>query len=246
VNADIEVFHVTVDADRLIAAPEEIAIQHLRDRDEGTAEARAAAVRTIYREWRAGLPEPTVRRVAWREMDAAEEAAVTAEATSFDLIVLPRTHNMDSGDGHHAAVRQSHRPLLVAPDQAIPYPVDFARSIAIAWKPGVNTQRAVEGSAAWLRSASSVRAIMVAPNLDQGGWPELERLTRQLGFEVAPVLIPPDSASVAEHILRAVDDLHAGCIVLGSYRHSDLIEWALPSTTRFILNHAKVPLFMAH
>jgi nucleotide-binding universal stress UspA family protein len=245
-NADVEVFHVKVDPEHLRTGDDEVALQHLRIRREGTAAARAAAVRTVYDVWRAHLPEHVADRVTWREAVGAEEAAVAAEAKGFDLLVLPRPHNLDGGDANHAAFRRSHRPLLVAPDRGAGEAGGFGRHIAIAWKPGAHTQRAVEGAAVWLRAAQQVSALMIAPDADRGGWAEFERLARQLGVTAKAVLIAPDRRRAAEVLVSAIHHLGADCAVVGAYRYADVVEWILPSTTRFVLDHARIPLFMAH
>lgn len=245
-SAEIEVFHVMVDPDHLRTGDDEVALQHLRIHREGTARARAEAVRTVYEVWRNHLPAGAAERVSWREVVGAEEAAVAAEAHGFDLLVLPRPHNLDGGDAHHAAFRKAHRPLLVAPDRGSAAPGGLGRHIAVAWKPGAHTQRAVEGAAVWLRAAARVSAVMVAPDADRGGWAEFDRLARQLGVTAQPVLIPPDRRREAEVLVSAIHQLQADCAVVGAYRHSDVVEWILPSTTRYVLDHARMPLFMAH
>jgi len=247
VDADIEVFHVKVDPDKLRNGDEEAAIQHMRASREGTAEERAQAVRAIFEGWRTALSPQLVERVTWREAVGSEERNVAEETRHFDLIVLPRAHNLDGGDAHHAAFRRSHRPLLYVPDRAGPIgPGAFGRHMAIAWKPTSQAQRAVEGAAAWLRHAEQVTAIMVAADLQHAGWEELERLAHQLGIDVSPSLIRPSDRPLNEQLLTAIHELAADAAVLGAYQHADLIEWVLPSTTRFILAHADLPLFLAH
>jgi nucleotide-binding universal stress UspA family protein len=247
VDADIEVFHVKVDPDKLRNGDEEAAIQHMRASREGTAEERAEAVRATFELWRAGLSPQIADRTTWREAVGAEERNVAEETRHFDLIVLPRAHNLDGGDAHHAAFRRSHRPLLYVPDSAGPIdPQTFARHMAIAWKPTSQARRAVEGAAAWLRQADQVTAIMVAADLQQGGWEELERLSHQLGVDVSPLLITPNDRPLNEQLLTAIHEVAADTAVLGAYQHTDVIEWVLPSTTRFILAHAELPLFLAH
>ena len=245
-GAAIEAFHVKVDPAKLVTADEEVALQRMRARREGTAEARAEAVRTIYAAWLASLPPASADQVSWREVVGAEEASVAKEARHVDLVVLPRPHNLDGGDAHHAAFRLSHRPLLFVPDHTPAPGAGFAQHVLIAWKSTAQAQRAVEGAAIWLRRAERVSAVMVAPDLDHAGWEDLDRLARQLGFTPEPILVEPKAAEVGEQLLDSIHGLRADAAVLGAYRYMDVVEWVLPSTTRYMLAHADLPLFMAH
>lgn len=168
------------------------------------------------------------------------------EAHYADLVVLPRPHNLDGGDANHAAFRLSHRPLLFVPDRAPTSGAAFARHMLIAWKPTAQAQRAVEGAAVWLRQADRVSAVMVASDYVHAGWGDLERLMRQLGFSAGPALVQPSGSEVGAQILDSMHRLGADAAVLGAYRHVDVVEWVLPSTTRHMLAHADLPLFMAH
>ena len=50
-GATVEAFHVKVDPAHLFRAPEEIAIQQLRETEEGTADDRERAVRQVFDTW---------------------------------------------------------------------------------------------------------------------------------------------------------------------------------------------------
>lgn len=245
VGAQLEVFHVKVDPDKLRNGDEEVALQRMRVRKEGTAEARAQAVRAIYAAWRAELSAEAAARVSWREAVGPEETSVVEETRHFDLVVLPRPHNLDSGDAQHAAFRMSHRPLLFVPDRVEPHAA-FAAHMVIGWKPTAQAHRAVEGAAVWLRRAQRVSTVMVAQDLDRGGSEAFERLARQLGVEADLVRIEPNDEGVDVQLLAAIHSLQADAAVLGAYQHTDIVEWVVPSTTRFMLAHADLPLFMAH
>jgi hypothetical protein len=245
-TAEIEAFHVKVDPDKIIVAPEEISIQQMRVRMEGTAEARAAAVRAIYQAWHQRLPPEIAARTSWKEVVGTEQASVAREAKSADLLVTGRPHNLDGGGALIAATFESHRPLLVPPEW-MPARVDgFGRHMAVAWKPEARAHRAIEGAGLWLRRAERVSLIMIAKDLESGGWPEAERLARMIGFKPEPHLIAPRGGEVGEQLLDAVKALRADAMVLGAHRHNSMIIWAFPSTTRYLIKHTRIPLFLAH
>ena len=242
--AEIEVLHVKVDPAQLVAADDEVAIQGLRVRQEGTAGARAAAVKSIVDTWIRTLARRDQSRVRWREIVGQEEPSVTDESHAADLIVVPAPHNLDGGDASHAAFRKSHRPLLFVPDVATAD--HFGRHIAIAWKATPQAQRAVQGAAVWLRRASRVSLIMVADGGGRSDWPGAERLLRQVGVSTEPVIAPAAGKPVGERLLATAHELGANALVMGAYRHADVVEWVLPSTTRYVLRHADLPLFLAN
>lgn len=243
-GAEVEAFHVTVDPDKLVTDGDEVALQRLRQRQEGTAHARAEAIRTIFTAWRDTLPRDQLGRVTWREVVGMEEVLVAHESGPADLIVLPAPHNLDGGDAEHAALRKSHRPVIFVPDAATAQ--HFGEHMAIAWKSTPQAHRAVEGAAVWLRAARRVTAIMVARDLEHSGWSEAERLFLQLGVSADPLLVSLNASKVGAELLHAANALHADSLVLGAYRHADVIEWVLPSTTRYVLHHTEIPLFLAH
>src|SRR5579875_3489547 len=103
-DASLEAFHVQVDPSKMVRAPEEIAIQRLREADEGTAVDRELAVRKVFDDWLLGLDAAERDRVRWREAVGAEDELVVREAGDVALIVLARPQDMDAGDAWHAAL----------------------------------------------------------------------------------------------------------------------------------------------
>lgn len=91
-DATIEAFHVVVDPDYLVSASEEIAIQHLRERFEGTAQEREVATHTAYERWIAAHPDADIP-LRWKERIGAEEENVEREAKDFDVLVMARPTN---------------------------------------------------------------------------------------------------------------------------------------------------------
>jgi nucleotide-binding universal stress UspA family protein len=68
-----------------------------------------------------------------------------------------------------------------------------------------------------------------------------------MGVKVSHVAIAAQTGAVlAAQILTAARDIQADALVIGAYRHSELIEWALGSTTQELLAAAEVPIFLAH
>jgi nucleotide-binding universal stress UspA family protein len=66
------------------------------------------------------------------------------------------------------------------------------------------------------------------------------------GANVEVCLLPQTLPRVSEVIARHVEDIDADLLVMGAYGHSRFREAILGGATRNMLEHAKVPVFMAH
>jgi nucleotide-binding universal stress UspA family protein len=242
----IEALHVKVDPDKLVGASEEIAIQRLRERNEGTAEDRARAVKAVFDRWVGDHLPAATNRVQWVGKVGSEQDVVLQEARSANLTVLARPYDLDAHDAMHVLVYDADRPLLVPAGWRATGSAGFATHMAIAWKSTPQARQAVEGARPWLRAAKQVTIITVTENDGQDVF-DIDALMREMGVTVSHVATAAQRGVVlATQILNAVHDVHADALVIGAYRHSELIEWALGSTTQELLAAAEVPIFLAH
>jgi nucleotide-binding universal stress UspA family protein len=243
--ATIEALHVKVDPDKIVEAPEEAAIQKLRERQEGTAEDRARAVKDVYNQW-LGTHAEADGRIELSEIVGVEQDVVLHEAKTASLTVLARPHDLDAHDAMHALLFDAARPLLVPGSWRTAGQAAFAAHMAIAWKSTPQARRAVDGAALWLRAAKKVTVISITEK-DSRDIFEIDALMRELGVTVGHVCVPiQKGAALASQILTAAGDISANALVIGAYRHSELIEWALGSTTKELLAAADIPIFLAH
>jgi nucleotide-binding universal stress UspA family protein len=245
-DATIEALHVKVDPDKLVEAPEEIAIQRLRELKEGTAEERARAVKEVFDRWANGRSRTATGRVQWIEKIGSEQDVILEEARDANLTVLARPHDLDAHDAMHALIYGAHRPLLVPSEWRATGSVGFAVHMAIAWKSTLQARQAVEGARPWLQAAKQVTIVTVTEKDGRDVY-DIDSLMGEMGVTVSHVAIAAQKGAVlATQILTAVRDVHADALVIGAYRHSELIEWALGSTTQELLAAAEVPIFLAH
>lgn len=245
--ASIEALHVKVDPDRLFGVgPDEVALQRLREPREGTAEHRAEKVRLEFEAWLEGLSGDDQRRITWKEVTGAEERNVVEASRTADLLVLSRPHNLDAHDAMHAAIFQAHRPLLVPPDWAPAGRYQLASRVAIGWRPTAQARRAMAQSEPWLRHASKVFLIEVMEHGRYASTDEAEQILLRLGLKPELVQVFSDQKEPGLALLQAVEDMEADTLVMGAYRHSEIVEWALGGTTRYVMAHAHVPLLLAH
>ena len=245
-GARVEAFHVKVDPAHLVRAPEEIAIQRLRERDEGTAEDRERAVREVFTSWMGTLSSEDRSRVVWREVVGAEDEFVAREAKGADLLALARPRDMDAGDAFHAALFESHRPLLVPGDWTREGRRGLAERIAIAWLPIDQARLAVRQAAPWLKAAKSVVVLQVSEHGAAPDAAEIAAMLGDMGLRFETLTRPAAQHDPGETLLAMVEETGADALVMGAYRHNEWVEWAMGGTTRFVLAHARVPLLLAH
>jgi nucleotide-binding universal stress UspA family protein len=233
-----EALHVDVDPDHIIAAPEEIDFQRLREAREGSAEERTAAVRAAFDAWQSAHPDTPV---GWRCEIGQQEEVVAAQAERAALIVMARGHDMDSGDALHAAIFAVNVPVLLVPPQLASQRLAH---VAIAWSGSDASAHAVAGAMPWLAAAERVTVILIGRDANDA----LE-LTTDLGLggihaEVRAV--PRGGDEVGEQLVAEAHAVKADALVAGAYRHNAIIEWLVGGTTRHLLSAADLPLFLAH
>lgn len=241
-QARIEALHVVVDPEQLVSSTEEVQIQRLREVNEGTAGEKAAAAQAAFVAWTAGTAEDTPR-IDWRAPSGPEEGTIAKEASDADLLVLAPGHDLDSGDAQHAAIREMGKPLLLVPADWKPRSETFAH-IAVALSDTPVTDDAIQGAMPWLRASAKVTAIRIGTEQD----PALtlaDRL-REAGIDADLRVFPPSGSDRGAQIVMEAKAMGADVLVAGAYRHSQLVEWLMGSTTRQMLAATELPLFLAH
>lgn len=242
-GAAVEALHVKVDPRQLNRAPEEVAIQQLRERDEGTAEQRAEATRKAFDDWCNGRSSdlPPVR---FKELVGAEEESVFREATQFDLLVLAHPHNMDARDALHAAIFSSGRPVVLLPQDWRSSPHGLGKRIAIAWNDTPPARKALDGAMPLLRRAQSAILLLIDEPVEKAE-PVVVRCADE-GIALEVKQIARSSGSLGAQLIATADQSGADLLVMGAFRHNEFVEWLLGGTTRNALSKADLPLLLAH
>ncbi|OJY51760.1 MAG: hypothetical protein BGP17_16015 [Sphingomonas sp. 67-41] len=238
----MEALHVVVDPDQLVSSTEEVQIQRLRETAEGTASDKAMAAQAAFVAWNAGTADDTPR-VEWKAPAGAEEATIVEAAGDADLLVLVQSQDLDSGDAQHAAIRETGKPLLLVPADWTPRPPAFAH-IAVALSDTPVTDDAIQGAMPWLRAADTVTAIRIDAEQDHAL--TLADRLQEMGIDAQLRVVAPSGHDRGAQIVKEAEAIGADMLVAGAYRHSQLVEWLLGSTTRQMLRNTALPLFLAH
>jgi nucleotide-binding universal stress UspA family protein len=244
-HASIKALHVTVDPEHMVAASEEIELQRLRARAEGSAVQRAEATHAAFIAWSvdAGDGAPDVE---WKNITGAEEATVCQEAKAADVIVLvlARDVGLDAGDALHAAIFRSGKPVLVVPSGWRGGARASFDHVAVGLDDSEAARHAIEGAGPWLRAARRVTAIRIGQR-DEAAL-GLTHLLSEAGTEPDLHVVPRRGSDLGAQIVAEAKAIGADMLVTGAYRHSQIVEWILGGTTRHILAAADLPLLLAH
>jgi nucleotide-binding universal stress UspA family protein len=252
----IDVLHVRLDA-RGAAAGNDAVLQ--LDSLLGIPVERAAAeaatrARMHFEEWHGqnGLPlrdiaaashEPSTR---WREIVGFENEVVARLGRLSDLIVMPRPRERSSSSSLIAlesALFDTCRPVLMVPQGA---PRSLLHHPLIAWNGSLEAARAVGFALPFLSESRSVVGVFIAPEAKHRTDPD--ELLYYLGWHgiVAERFSLDDQRPAGARLLAQAEANGSGLIVMGAYTHGHYRQFLFGGVTRHVMDHAAVPILLAH
>jgi nucleotide-binding universal stress UspA family protein len=137
------------------------------------------------------------------------------------------------------------RPVLIVPDAV---PDRIGGTVAIAWKNGPESARAVAAAQPFVEMAERVIILSVEEDIDIDEH-ACERLRQALLWHNLNTTVQPlqqDSRSDADILLAAAGAMGADMLVMGGYGHSRMREVIFGGVTRRVLSGADVPVFITH
>ncbi len=256
VGAHVEVLHAR--ADPRLAVPlvgegmSGAMIEELIDLTEKESAARAVKAREMFDRAReaagvavAETPAKTGPTTGWIEAVGSEDEILVQRGRLADLLVVarPTAHaEAPSVVAFHAAVFETGRPVLVTPLEPRE---TFGRAVAISWNASAEAARAVSAALPLIERAETVRVLNVdTDGTEEDGAEGLVDFLAWHGISADKQVVAKGDGSVGAAIVAACAD--ADMLVMGAYTHSRLRELILGGVTRHVLEHAPLPLFMAH
>lgn len=221
-----------------------------RDADAGEGRARAHFTAFCSAAGLALIADPATSHKgpsAMFHVETGQDARwMSTYGRTSDLVIAPRGAPGDDALARstlETLLLETGRPLLIP--AAAPTP-ELAGHVAIAWKPTQEAARAVAFAMPFLVQATEVTILCVEEEAGQRN--EAARLVRYLGWHgitargerVAP---GPDGAAAT--LLSAAKE-KSGLLVMGGYGHTRLREWVFGGFTQYALDHAEMPVLMAH
>ena len=234
--------HVGADPEGMIAAPEEIDLQQLRDFDEGSPLDRLERVATAFDTWKRQRPgrDPVVLDDCRGDL----ALCVSIECHESGMVVAPCFGNLDARDAFRDMLFDEHKLVLVPPCR--PLAGKLLGHVVVCWKPGGGAERAVIAARRWLAVADRLTVLCVNDKTDGYYAFTARELFTQIGLEPEIVSIDSGKRNVGAAILDYAQDAGATCLVTGAFRFGPVLELVLGRVTPYLLSHAALPLLMKH
>lgn len=242
IHGTMAVAHVGADPERMIAAPEEIDLQMLRDLEEGSPRQRLERTIRAFEDWKRERPGQS--NLLLNDCRGDVSRCVTNECHETALVVAPCDGNMDARDAFHDLLFKEHKLVLVPPPG--PCAGILLGHVVIGWKPHDHAQRAVVAARRWLAAAERVTVLCVNDKPDGIYQFTARELLDQLGVDGDVVAVSSDVRSVGGTILDFATSENATCLLIGAYKHGYLLELLFGHVTRYLLSHARLPLMLKH
>ncbi|WP_137702760.1 universal stress protein [Marimonas lutisalis] len=177
---------------------------------------------------------------------------VAAHARFSDLVILPQPYGENRGAELEpvveAAMFEGQTPVLVVPDEGAPRPKP--KRVMIGWNESSEALNAVRAALPVLTYAEAVHVVVIDPpahgpnRSDPGGL--LSQYLSRHGIRAEVDVLSKTLPRVSDVLMRHASDIEADLIVMGAYGHSRFREAILGGATRYMLEQAKLPVFMAH
>lgn len=212
--------------------------QHIRQHE---AE-RSNAIRSVFDKWkerREGTGEPR-----WIDEEGMIEALIKKWGERADYIIVgqPPAHGSRAEyDALHAALFVSERPVLMMPTQA---KTEFGNIVAMAWRDDKFSLHAVMDALHCIPQSASVHVLM---GYREGAQlPQIPEVLAEHGVPVTEhdLLIGKDPFGA--QLIAKAHEVHADLLVMGAFVHSAWRNMLFGGVTKYILEHADLPILMRH
>ncbi len=205
------------------------------ERSRAEEQVWADAVKTKVERWDSANPTAPADFI---DVEGDAGCIVAERGRRSDVVVIPRrAASPRAREALHAAIFDTSRAVLIAPPECTG---DFGRVVAVAWKDDVRAPKAVLAAMPILAKAEAVHILRA--KAEEAGVP--------------PILdehdVPIQAHAVDGHgpvgalLLQKAHELGADLIVMGAYARGEQREALLGGVTRYMLDHADLPLLMRH
>ncbi len=169
-----------------------------------------------------------------------------------DLVIVARPQASEthpySSDIVEAALFGSETPVLVVPSGMTA--VRFDGKALIGWDDSLPALHATRAALPILKMAASVQIAMVEPpqdaddRSDPGG--ALAQFLNRHGAKCEIFVMTKTAATIAETLQNRATEAGCEVMIMGAYGHGRLRQAVFGGVTRHMLEHATLPILMAH
>ncbi len=224
-------------AESLMAEVGDVAASREQDRK------RTALLKATFDAWASGARQAGIT-VEWNEVEGAANVVIEQRGRRADLVVIARPMEDDDAPTRHgfqAALFHTERPILVVPAVQS---ARFGRCAAIAWRDDDRAVKAVMPALRFLADAEQVH--LLAGVRDGAAPPAVPTVFQDHGIAARLHVLPIGKEPFGQTLLEKLHELGADMLVMGAYAHNPLREMIFGGVTKYLLEHADVPVLMRH
>jgi len=181
----------------------------------------------------------------WLEKVGSPDKVLSIMGPVSDLIIVSRPTLIGGTLARlfmMAAVLNSARPVLVLPKSG---PLVIGKRICIAWNQSAEAAQAVSAAMPLLRLADQVNIITCGR--ERSGGPKSSQLATYLRFwGVKSKRFTVNADSDTKGLIKGYKDSESDLMVMGAYSRSRVRQRIFGGVTEFMLQRAKIPVFMLH
>jgi protein CrcB len=204
------------------------------------AEAKwAGEVRATAERWEASVrPQTITARFIEMEGDIAHLVGEHGRRADAAVIAGSAQEPGKARDALHAAIFDTSRAVLIVPLQS---GGEFGRVVAVAWKDDLRAPKAVLAAMPVLVKAEAVHVLRarVAEAI-------VPAILEEHGIPAKAHAVPAHEGPEGAQLLKLAHELGADLLVMGAYAHGEWREALLGGVTRYVLDHADLPVLMRH
>ncbi|MCZ4282704.1 universal stress protein [Kiloniella laminariae] len=172
-------------------------------------------------------------------------------AHAADVIILSQPSHEHFEDRFRTRLVEEITLLSGLPCLMIPKGFDASKPIGkrvmVAWKSTREAIRAVRDNLSVLRKADEVLLLSIRPNTqDALSLGEIDNYLERHDIQAKTVKIAETESSIGQTIHDAAETHNCDLLVCGAYGHSRLREMFLGGVTKYLVNHATIPVVMSH
>jgi len=224
-------------AEALMAEVVDIEASRQRDRR------RIASLKTTFETW-ASEARQAGFAAQWAEVEGAASGVVEERGRRADFIVIARPMPDDDAptrDEFQSALFRTERPVLVVPERKSE---PFGRCVAIAWRDDSHTAKAMIPA---LRVLGGAERVHLLAGVRKGApVPGIPAVLQDHGISADLNILPIAGGPFGKALLETFHELGADMLVMGAYAHNPVREMIFGGVTRYMCDHADVPVLMRY
>jgi nucleotide-binding universal stress UspA family protein len=262
-GAHILALHIKVDPMESVPLMVDVGVAatELIEAVERHAATRGKAAGAMFEAWRSerGVavdPNPSLRTgitTSYQTEEGAEDELIIRFGRLTDLVVIGRPTGEEAGDQvlsrMEDALFGAGQPVLLVPGGLGQAAMEKLASgpALISWNGSIEATRAVSSAIDLLRGISHVRVLSIQEGKkDRHPAADLVHYLAWEGVAASVIGASATTGHAAEQILATAKSLQAGFVLMGGYSHGRLRQLVLGGVTSHMMDHADLPVLMAH